>query len=210
MNTALSTTKTASLLATLTAAVGLSLGSAGCLITTGDGTVVTTDPGPEPTPAVVQETIDTGATMTSTPGQGVGVFVQYAQGGHWTVFTTCDTTLSGDNCGFDVLVSALPNGTTLPGTTNGVAQQQGITNVQGQNLEAGDAVTLNEDGSVDLTATTTFGTDGMSFDAAPGQTIEINVLLDGQDAQDFVFAVSNGALLNGVPTNPVDFTPGTP
>src|SRR5262249_36726876 len=52
--------------------------------------------------------IDAGATIPLTPGEAVGLFVQYAQGGHWNLSTTCDTRISGQPCAFDVVISPAP------------------------------------------------------------------------------------------------------
>jgi hypothetical protein len=209
----------ASLLSTLGACLSLSVLGTGCILVdgsgrtgggSGSGTVVvsggttTSDPAPsdpapsdptpvDTTPAVADITIDPGASMSASPGEGVGLFVQYAGDGHWDVFTTCDTSISGASCNFDVLVSADPS----------VA----LWNVEGADLDPGDTLSLNSDGSIQLVTDTSFGMNGMSFDAEPGATIEIDVLLDGDTAERFVYAVSDGALLQGVPTNPVDFTP---
>ena len=62
----------ASLLSTLTLGLGLSLVGTGCVVD-GTATVVT-----HPTP-VADVTIDTGASLHSKPGDGVGFFVEYAE-----------------------------------------------------------------------------------------------------------------------------------
>jgi hypothetical protein len=190
MNTSLRTNKLASLFTTLTACIGLALGSTGCFV---DGTVATTDPVIDTTPVIAEVTIDPGVSMSSAPGQGVGLFVQYDEGGHWRLFTTCDTEISGSSCNFDVLVSADPD--VL------------ISNVEGRDLGASDAIALNGDGSFNFSTETSFGTNGLTFDADPGATIEIDMLLDGVAQPRFVYAVSDGVALEGVPSNPVDFTP---
>jgi hypothetical protein len=69
---------------------------------------------------------------------------------------------------------------------------------------------LNSDGSINLVADTDFGMNGFSFDADPGAMIEVDMLLDGVAQPRFVYAVSDGVLLEGVPTNPVDFDPAAP
>ena len=195
MNASTSTSKVASLLTTLTACLGLALGSTGCLVD-GSATITTTDPTVDVTPAVAEIAIDPGATMSSDPGNGVGLFVQYDQGGHWNLFTTCDTAITGTSCNFDVIVSA--------------DRDVLIDNVQGVDLEDRDSVTLNPDGSVNLVTDTSFGSQGLSFDADPGAVIEVDMLLDGVAQPRFVYVVSDGDLLDGVPSNPVDFAPVAP
>src|SRR4051812_45395863 len=97
-----STKKITSLLSTLTAAVGLSLFSTGCYFDAG------VDPGvvvvPHPEPAIADIVIAPTASMATPPGEGVGLFVEYAGDGHWNVFTTCDTAISGTSCNFDVVI----------------------------------------------------------------------------------------------------------
>ena len=191
MNSFLSASKVTSLLTTLTACLGLALGSTGCLVDD-DATFTTSDP----TEDIAVITVDPGAALSSTPGTGAGVFVQYAAGGHWTVFTTCDTDVTAGACNFDVLVSADASAT--------------LDNVEGTDLSPDDTLTLREDGSIDLVTETADGSDGMTFDADPGAGIELDVLLDGVPQPSMVFVVSDGAVVDGVPTNPVDFVPGSP
>ena len=181
----------ASLLSTLTAAASLSLFSTGCFVEADPGTTtVATDPG------IADVTIDPAAAMNASPGEGVGLFVEYAGDGHWNVFTTCDTSTSGASCNFDVVISADPSVV--------------LSGVEGQDLSAGDTLSLDGDGSIRLVTDTDFGMNGVSFDADPGATIEIDMLLDGVEQPQFVYAVSDGVLLRGVPSNPVDFTPAAP
>ena len=183
--------KITSVLSTLTAAVGLSLFSTGCYFEADPGTVVVDDP----TPAIADITIDPAATMDVSPGDGVGLFVEYAGAGHWNIFSTCDTAVSGTSCNFDLMISADPRVV--------------IANVEGQDLNELDSLTLESDGSIRLVTDTDFGMNGVSFDAEPGATIEIDMLLDGIEQPEFIYAVSDGVLLRGVPSNPVDFTPAS-
>jgi hypothetical protein len=140
--------------------------------------------------------VDADATIPLTPGESVGLFVQYARGGHWNLSTTCDTQSSGQSCAFDVLVSPAP-GASLSG-------------VEGQGLSRDDALELRSDGSVRLVTATSFGTDGITFDSDPGALIEVDALLDGVDQPRLVHVVSEGTVVEGVPTNPVDLSPSAP
>jgi hypothetical protein len=186
------TTKLASLLSTLAAAASLSLFGAGCVVdASADPGVVVTDP----TPAIADVTIDTGAAMAASPGEGVGIYVEYAGDGHWNVFTTCDTSISGASCNFDLVVSS--------------DESTSIGAVEGSDLGPTDSLTLQSDGSIRLVADTDYGMNGFSFDADPGATIELDALLDGEAQPEFIYAISDGALLKGMPSNPVDFTPAT-
>jgi hypothetical protein len=152
-----------------------------------------------------QVTIDTGATLNATAGTGVGVFVQYATGGHWTVFTSCDTNTPTNPdhvaCNFDVIVTGLTRDVTL-------------SNPEGQNLSPGDIVEIQQDGSLHLGTTTSTGLDGFTFDAPQGAGIELAIYLDGSayDSQGnpnarFIYWIGKGVLHDGSPTNPVDITP---
>ena len=141
-------------------------------------------------------TIDAGATLELTPGEGVGLFVQYAEGGHWNLSTTCDTRTSGQPCAFDVLISPAP--------------EASFSGVEGRGLSRDDRLELRPDGSVRLVTSTSFGTDGMSFDSEPGAIVEVDALLDGLPQPRFVYVVSEGAAVEGVPTNPVAFSPSAP
>ncbi|APR79138.1 Hypothetical protein A7982_04485 [Minicystis rosea] len=190
------TNKLASIFSTLTAAAAVSLGLTGCVVTGSAGFDGDIYVDPTPVATVAEVAIDSGATMTADPGYGVGVFVQYDAGGFWTVYTTCDTEISGSSCNFDILVSA--------------DSRVYIDNVQGFDLESGDSIDVGIDGSINLVTDTAYGMNGFTFDADPGAIIELDVLLDGIAQPSFVYAVSDGALLKGVPTNPVDFVPSDP
>jgi hypothetical protein len=156
--------------------------------------VVVEDP-PPATPVPSEVIIDTDAAMVSYPGEQVGVYVQYSYGGHWNVYTTCDTYASDLACDFDILIQPEPG--------------LSIWNVEGWELDSADGVTFYDDESVNLTTRTTYGTDGISFDADPGASIRIDVFLDGEARPDYVFVVSYGEVLDGVPTNPVDLIPAS-
>ena len=155
--------------------------------------MVVTDPTPAAIPDVV---IHPGAQLSARPGHGVGLYVQYAGAGHWDVFTTCDTATSNAACNFDIVISTTPD--------------VSLSGVVGTDLGPDSSVSLQSDDSIRLVTSTDLGTDGTSFDADPGATIEVDVLLDGVPQPQFIFAVSDGVLLDGAPGNPVDFTPAAP
>ena len=48
-------------------------------------------------PLVVVD-VDTGGTLVTTPGNGIGVYVEYQSGGHWRVSWTCDSSLTNLSC----------------------------------------------------------------------------------------------------------------
>src|SRR5690242_1712082 len=62
----------------------------------------TSPPGPTG-PMLVD--VDTDQTMNAVGGDGVGVFVEYAKGGHWHVWWTCDTNKTQESCDFAVTMT---------------------------------------------------------------------------------------------------------
>ena len=138
-------------------------------------------------------TIDADATLVVSPGDEVGVFVQYARGGHWNLSTSCDTRVSREPCAFDILISP----------EDGAA----FSGVQGQELSREDSIELGDDGTIRLVTVTSYGLDGITFDSTPGALVEIDVWLDGLSQPRFLHAVSSGADIEGPPENPVSFVP---
>jgi len=191
-------------IAALAAAIGLSSAMTGCIIVSDHDRdhgstpppVDTNDPPPLDTP--MQVAIDADQIIEATPGEGVGIFVEYASGGHWRVWTTCDTKVSGLGCGFDVFATALDGDV--------------ISNVKGEGLEGADLVEedKNYPGSFHLYAETSSEVDTMTFDASPGSVVELEVYLDGVSQPRFVYWSGGGVLHSGAPTNPVDFKPQSP
>ena len=147
------------------------------------------------TPVLVQ--VDTDQTLETTPGQGIGVYVEYATGGHWNVSWTCDTALTSLTCSFMVTASVAAGAITDP--TAMIAM-------------ASDAFTLEPSGgaSVSASSTTTSGADGFTFDTAPGARITVNV---GLNAPVSFFFVQDGKVNGGYQgplANPLMFEPSTP
>jgi hypothetical protein len=141
--------------------------------------------------------IDTGATITAQPGGGVGVFVQYSPGGHWSARTSCDTPTSNASCGFDLYFSGLGASTVL-------------SNPQGQDVAGADTVDMLADGSLHLFANTSNALDGFTFDASPGATLQLDMFLDGVEQPRFVYWIGQSVLHTGAPTDPINFTPTAP
>jgi hypothetical protein len=195
-------TQLTSLFSTFVACLGLT--TAGCFF---EGTigpvdddptpvVIDDDPPPPPVDDISTVYIDTNASMETDPGYGVGLYVQYADGGHWTVYTSCDTAFDGAECEFDVVI----------------APEYGLDfySVSAQDFESADMVEFYEDGSLHMVVYTTYGLNGVSFQTEPGASIQVDTLLDGYDAPEFVYSVSRGVVREGVDTNPVEFVPDLP
>jgi hypothetical protein len=140
-----------------------------------------------------RENVDADATMSVRPGEGAGIFVQYASGGHWSVFTACDTNRSNRPCRFDLIISADPT--------------VSFSGPQGLDLEPVDVLSLGSDGTIRLQTGTAGKLDGVSFDADPGATIRVDALLDGEARPDLVNWIGGGQQQQGTTDNPVDFTP---
>jgi len=147
---------------------------------------------------VTQGTVDTGATLTEPPGTAVGIFVEYAAGGHWHLWWTCDTNLSGLPCTFDV------SATVATGT---------VSNVTGDRLESDDSLTSNST-EVTLATNTTSGVDGVFFDTSPGASISVLQHVGTTQDGSFFFWSQSGALQGGgTPSrvaDPLSFVPSSP
>ena len=156
----------------------------------------------QPTPEENQPltvVIDTNQTMNAQGGQGVGVFVQYAAGGHWHVWWTCDTAVSGLACDFALGIT----GTEITSPTTHFDPS-----------EHGDALATSTPDELDVTAHTTTGVDAVDFDAAPGTDVKIDLSMSGLRRGDFFFFVENGQIDGNFPssklTDPLIFEPSAP
>ena len=144
---------------------------------------------------IARATIDTGAALTTDPGQGVGLLVEYESGGKWHIHMACDTALSTERCHWDVFVEP------LDGTR--------IRKVSGDQLDSEDAFDWDSTGARLLAATGT-DIDGMFVETDPGAGLRVDVLIDDELGNQFVYWIGGGAMHRGAPTNPVDLTPTEP
>ena len=135
-------------------------------------------------------------TLKADAGDGVGIFVEYATGGHWHVWTTCDTNQSKVACDFEVFAIA--------------EKGAKIANVQPETLESGDVAEELADGSAHLSASTSTEADGMTFDATPGALVELEVYFEGVPDARIIFWYGNDTLHTGAPTDPLDLLPDAP
>lgn len=139
-------------------------------------------------------TIDRGEILTTELGAGAGLFVEYAEGGRWTLWTSCDTDLSARPCLWDVFVAA----------------QGPITALETRDFEPSeDSATFSGDNSLSMFTTTTSGRDAISFSTEPGALIRLEVYLDGVDAPDYLVWF-NAGVQSGAPYHPVVFQPDAP
>jgi hypothetical protein len=140
--------------------------------------------------------VDTGGTLVTTPGNGIGVYVEYVTGGHWRVSWTCDTSLTSLPCAYVVDASV----------TEG-----SIANPAGVDLEAGtDSLTQTNSQQIEVTTDTTTGEDGVTFDAPAGADITVSVRLNAPVAFFFVQDNQVNGGYKGTLTNPLILQPSSP
>jgi hypothetical protein len=142
-------------------------------------------------------TIDTNSTdvISSPPGEGIGVLVDYDAGGHWHIWSVCDTAVTGLSCGWDV--------------TAQVMSGDPVTNLSGDDLESGDFAGTTHSDTTFFSAETDLGVDGVFFDTAPGAPVEVSASVDGCVFAD-VISWSNAGDAQTSTTNPVTLTPASP
>jgi hypothetical protein len=135
--------------------------------------------------------IDTNESMKATPGDGVGIYVEYKEGGQWTLRATCDTRLSGASCSNTIRVK---------GSTLTYADSSGTTTTS-SSFEANILVRLDSP--------------ALSFTAEPGKPVTVEASIDGVakgDGQFFFFVQDqkvNGGF-QGKLSNPLTFLPSRP
>jgi hypothetical protein len=147
--------------------------------------------------------VDPNQTMNASPGDGVGVFVEYQTGGHWIVWWTCDTNKTGESCAFDNVLS-VSKGTiaNIGSMTPGVAPT---------------GVTQNAPGAIEAQTNTTTGIDGVTFDtpltAGEVPVVTLDAKVNGQENPAWLFFVQDGKINGGTTdmlTDPLMFEPSTP
>jgi len=170
----------------------------GCIIVDSDTTTTgNPDTNPPPITDPMLMSIDTDVALDQKPGAGVGIFVEYYTGGHYRIWTTCDTDTSGATCTFDVFTS--------------VDTASSIDAITKENLEDFDSFTFNQgQGAVDLHFETDYDYDAIGIDVTPGAILRVEAYLDNASEPRFVYWFGDGVLHQGAPTNPVDFIPSKP
>jgi hypothetical protein len=150
--------------------------------------------------------VDTDATLEPTEqGKEVGLFVEYATGGDWHIFTSCDTLVQcppGSSsrcnalaCNWDVVATAIT----------------GKLSATSAEIDPDDEVDRIDDGSVRLMLTTFSEKDSVHLSADPGEKLELDLFLDGNYDPSYVFWVTGGAATTGgAPSDPVVFSPTAP
>ena len=164
------------------------------------GSTGTPPTGTSPSPMLV--VVDTDQVMNADPGQGVGVFAEYAAGGKWHIWWTCDTTKSQLPC--DVAVSA----TAASGTIDGLTSEE---------LQGGLA-TSPEPSRVEAHSNITNQVNGIRFKTTPGAIITLEATIGGLKEgpgpnRSFFFFVQDGKInggYTGTLTNPLQLQGKTP
>jgi hypothetical protein len=146
--------------------------------------------------------VDTDQVMDANPGEGVGVFTEYAAGGKWHVWWTCDTALSQQDC--DVALSA-------------TAATGAITNVDASAVATGE-VTSPTASRVEARVRTSTQVHGITFTTDPGAVITLEATIGGLKegvggSGSFFFFVQDGKINGGFTgrlTNPLQLQGKTP
>lgn len=139
--------------------------------------------------------VDTGGTLVTTPGNGIGVYVEYQSGGHWRVSWTCDTALTSLSCSF-IVDASVATGTIANPTPDG--------------FRSGDSLTQPSSRQVEAVTTTTADDDAMLFDTTPGTVITVSVSLNAPVSFFFVQDNLVNGGYKGALTNPLMLQPTSP
>lgn len=142
--------------------------------------------------------VDTGKTMAARPGEGVGLFVEYDQGGRWHIWWTCDTRQSAQRCNFRVAVTA---------------ESSSITGLQKEDIGPFDTVQQPSAERVLALTSTTLSVPGLRFLTDPGAVIAVEATMDDVSGSRFFFFTQDGKVNGGFRgrlTNPMLFQGLTP
>ena len=139
--------------------------------------------------------IDTDAQLVTDAGQGAGVLVEYMNGGHWHIWTVCDTSISGYRCDFDVTAQAIG---------------AKVSNLLAEQLESGDVSTSYCADTALLGVTTGTDFDGLWFDTTPGATVRITAALGETLYENVLYWTTGGVVHDDANANPLELTPTAP
>ncbi len=146
---------------------------------------------------VDQQTIDSAQYLELDPGY-VGVTAEYFGNGAWRFAMACDTPTSGYSCNYVVTVTPV-QGSIASYAAESLEQNDYLSTVSG--AYGADAVELDAITSNDL--------DGFTLQATPGDTLEVDVQLDGNCASSYLFWVENNDVVSGQ-RSLTDLTPSAP
>ncbi len=140
-------------------------------------------------------TIDADHLLDTDLGYGAGLFVEYSRGGRWTLWTSCDTELTGSLCLFEAHVTT---------------QSSTISDVLEFDTEGFDEVSRWSDTSLTFYAETASHSDALEFYTAPGELVQIRLVLDGYESPEYLVWYGNDDVQDGAPRSPVVFQPDAP
>lgn len=143
----------------------------------------------------VYTTIDADHVLDTDLGEGAGMFVEYATGGRWTLWTSCDTNVTGALCLWEAHVTA---------------RSGGIYDVLEFDTEDFDSVEYFGENGVSFYAETGAFSDAVEFYTEPGTLLEVELVLDGYMAPEYLVWFGNGYVHNGANGSPVVFQPDQP
>jgi hypothetical protein len=183
----------------------LLVSAAGCIVEHSDSPPPLTDyperPAPVPLPTPIKPSveplvvvIDTNEAMKVVGGEGVGIYVEYDEGGKWRVRLTCDSNKSGLSC----------------------KNKLRIGSAGGRMLSYLDDVgTKTKAASFDANVTSKLDIPEIAFESEPGESVTISADIDGVAAGDgqFFFFVQDKKVNGGFEgklTNPLTFKPARP
>lgn len=144
-------------------------------------------------------TIDADFTLSTELGFGAALHVEYARGGLWTVWSSCDTDdpespSYGYYCYWDVYVTA-----------HGF-----VDTVDAYEVEISDYFEIFDDSSFFFHAETGSFSDLLQFTTAPGELVEITAYLDGYEAHTYLMWHGNGVVHAGARSQPLILQPDVP
>jgi hypothetical protein len=140
---------------------------------------------------VAHTTIDAGIELQTQLGEGAGVFVEYQSGGHWRIWTSCDTFLTDRSCDFEIRATAA----------------FAIDALVELGLEGADHVDLFGEDTAVFYAHTSVGSDAVEILAPAGEALQIEVVLDGTVAPDYLVWFGSGHKHMGASSSPTVFEP---
>ncbi|MEM1033498.1 MAG: hypothetical protein AAF928_12115 [Myxococcota bacterium] len=142
-------------------------------------------------------TVDRGVVLNTALGEGAGVFVEYAEGGQWTLWTTCDTLQSDYSCLWDVHVSS--------------QRPVRIDTIELSETELDqDFAEVYSDNDFSFFTETTFGRDVITFRTDPRSLVQVDIVLDGWSEPGFLRWSLFDEVQGGAPYGPVVFQPDGP
>ena len=143
---------------------------------------------------VVFTTIDADHVLDTDLGEGAGLFVEYSSGGTWLLWTSCDTFVTGNSCAWDVSVRS----------------NAAIDALAESDLEPYDRVDVLSSNAFNFYSETYTHSDAVEFSTLPGEDVEIDVILDGARANNYLVWFGDGYVHPGAIGGPVVFQPNVP